>query len=480
MNKEQAENGFQVGLRELVENVTKELSLEAPDPYAGAGQQTVLEHTTRIYFFDRFLELLGWSLGIHGDVVEEARIKAETTTFMDYVGVNQTTRVPALLVEAKAWGKPFIVPRDGAGFEGSKRQLITAAIQHINEGGEKEKSPVIGIWHDDLLQVRQYVRDFREQHEHNLPRAVLSSGQWMIVFTDPITTFFNGEVNDEQFEVFRLESYVEDARRLFALLNQRTLAGIIPFSLRPSQLLDYVAADKISAVFHGVHIKYEESGSALFTPRPRILIYPALIFQRNDNIYLTIIDREWPIVMGMRAIDDTDEKSLAPHLIKVEEEAKELLEICSNEVGMPLVPFQLFDFPGFHQSVEGTNKETSRKQVVRPLGKVGDEWLLVTGVQTHYLMETPTVNQCKFHSWTNCQNINREIGAVAISTACTRPPRSFFTDSQIYHCAHQTIQDRRHSRCYIAALDARTCCRACIYQNLCWSSDELNMLPCGH
>lgn len=480
MNREQAENRFQVGLGDLIEDITQEFSPEAPDPYAGAGQQTVLEHTTRIYFFDRFLELLGWNLGIRGNVVEEARIKAETTTFMDYVGVNQTTRAPALLVEAKAWGKPFIAPRNHVRFEDSRRQLIVATIQHINDGGEKGKSPAISIWHDYLLQVRQYVRDFREQHEHDLPCAVLSSGQWMIVFTDPITTFFSGEVNDEQFEIFRLEKYVEDARRLFALLNQETLAGIIPFSLRPSQLLDYVAADKISAVFHGVHIKYEESGSALFTPRPRILIYPALIFQRDDNIFLTIIGCGSPIVMGMKAIDGTDEKSLAPHLMKVEEEAKELLEVCSNEVGMPLVPFQLFDFPGFPQSIESANKETSRKRVVMPLRKAGDEWLLVTGIQTHYLMETPTVNQCRFHSWTNCQNVSREIGVTAISTACTRPPRSFFTDSQIYHCAHQTVQDRRHSRCYIAALDARTCCRACIYQDLCWSFDELNMLPCGH
>ncbi len=131
MNKRKAKNDFKAGLKVLLEDIDRALSSEAPDPYAGAGKQTVLEHTTRIYFLDRFLELLGWRLGLHGNVAEEARIKAGTTAFMDYLGVNETTRAPALLVEAKAWDTPFIAPRSGARFEGSTRDLLLAAIQHV-------------------------------------------------------------------------------------------------------------------------------------------------------------------------------------------------------------------------------------------------------------------------------------------------------------------------------------------------------------
>ena len=203
MNKEQVENEFQVGLRTLLEDIEKEVSPDAPDPYAGGDRQTLLEHTTRIYFFDRFLELLGWRLGIHGDVVEEARVKAGTTTFMDYVGVNPETRVPALMWEAKAWETPFIAPRGGTEFMGSERELIAAAIGHVRSGGEKTKSPATRIWHEFLEQVGGYVRGLKEKSGHALPCAVLASGQWIVVFRSPTVTFLDGDVNDEQFAIFK-------------------------------------------------------------------------------------------------------------------------------------------------------------------------------------------------------------------------------------------------------------------------------------
>ena len=248
MNKLKAKNDFKAGLKVLLEDIGRALSPEAPDPYAGAGKQTVLEHTTRIYFLDRFLELLGWRLGLHGNVAEEARIKAGTTAFMDYLGVNETTRAPVLLVEAKAWDTPFIAPRSGARFGGSKRDLLLAAIQHVRNDGTKEQSPAIGTWHDSLKQVGGYVRDLKTQ-----------------------------TVDDKQFEIFKQGKYVEKADTLFDLLHRTTLASVVPFSLRPSQLRDYVTAETVSAVFCGLHVTYESSGTVLFARQPRVLLYPALI-----------------------------------------------------------------------------------------------------------------------------------------------------------------------------------------------------------
>ena len=42
MNEEQAENEFQVGLRTLLEDIEKEVSPDAPDPYAGGDRQASL------------------------------------------------------------------------------------------------------------------------------------------------------------------------------------------------------------------------------------------------------------------------------------------------------------------------------------------------------------------------------------------------------------------------------------------------------
>ena len=479
MNKSRAKNDFKRDLAKLLEDIDRALSPEAPDPYEGSGEQTVLEHTTRIYFLDRFLELLGWHLGLYGNVAEEARIKAETTTFMDYLGVNEETRAPVLLVEAKAWETPFITPRSGARFERSERDLLLAAIQHIRNNGTREQSPAIGIWHDSLKQVGRYVRNLKENYGHELPCAVLSSGSWIVVFTSPTTTFFEGMVDDEQFEIFKQCKYVEKANKLFDILHRTTLASVVPFSLRPSQLPDYITAETVSAVFYGLHAKYESSGAGIFEPRPRILVYPALIIQRNDNTLLTAMDGDEPIEMRMRDDDDAGEKSLAPHLTAVKEKAEALLATCSDEIGGALVPSTLSDFPGFPHPPGDPDDMIERKQVVKTFPKFPDEWLLATGSVPHYLMEIPVVHPCRFHKWAACREIDRQIDTAAISTPCTNSPRSFFVDAQMYHCAHQIVQDRRHTRCYIAALDERTCCRACAYQGLCWPPDEIRKLPCG-
>ena len=393
--------------------------------------------------------------------------------------MNPTTRAPALLVEAKAWGKPFIASRNGTEFKRSERELLIATIKHIKRGGAKDKSPAIAIWHKYLDQIGGYVRNFKERYGHDLPCAVLSSGVWTIVFKRPTDTFLDGEVDDEQFVIFKRDEYVKRARELFGILNQSKLAGVVPFSLRPSQLQDYLTAQIVSAVFYGLHIKYESSGSALFDPRPRVLVYPALIIQRNDDTLLTTIDGDEPIEMSMQGHGDAGEESLVPHLTEVVEKARTLLETCSDEIGKALAPSALSDFPGFPQSEEGADKEPGRKQVVKDFRTSPNEWLLATGEVPHYLMEIPTVHPCRFHKWSACRDMGRQIDAAAVSTPCTSSPRSFFIDTQIYHCAHQTVQDRRHRRCYIAALDERTCCRACVYQELCWKPDELGQLPCG-
>lgn len=482
MNRAQVENTFKEGLQTLLGELNREWSPQALNIYSDIKNQIVLERTTRAYFFDRFLELLGWRLGLHGNVSEEVQVKAETTRYLDYLGLKDATNAPVLLFEAKAWGKPLITPRSGTQWKGDKRGLLVAAIQHIREDGTKQKSPVTAMWHDYLHQMNGYVHDLKNSKGHDLPCAVLSSGNWLVVFKNPTATFVDGEINDEQFEIFVENEYVENADKLFALLSKANLASDVPSSLRPSQLPDYITAGSISGVFHGLHITYESSGTELYEHRwPRILVYPALIIQRDDGVFFTAMDVSKPIEMKMESIDGTGQKSLIPHLQKVTDKAATLLGDCSTELGICLCPSDLSDFPGFPQDNQGSvGREISRKQVVKRLEKAPNEWLLATGTQTHFLMKNPAVESCRYHSWAVCRDAGYPLGIAAISTPCTSDPRSFFVDTQIYHCAHQTIQDRRDTRCYIKPIDERTCCRACVYQNLCWRPPDLVQLPCGY
>jgi hypothetical protein len=103
---------------------------------------------------DEMLAGLGWNLGrLTREMVEEARVQDDTTLFLDYLGVNSDNRTPLLIVEAKAWAKPFVTPSDRASanlgarnYRSSWEALIAAADEHCKAGGEPDTSPVILEW----------------------------------------------------------------------------------------------------------------------------------------------------------------------------------------------------------------------------------------------------------------------------------------------------------------------------------------------
>jgi hypothetical protein len=481
VNRVAAESEFREGMEKVLAAINRQLAPGTANPYAGAGDEVFHEHDTRVFFFDRLLKLLGWELGAGGNVAEEARIKADTTKFVDYVGVNADTRAPALILEAKAWDKPIITGK-GKWRDEPKPALIVAAIRHINAGGAKDKSPVTAEWHENMSQLARYTRMFKDQHGHSVPCAVLSSGQWLLIFKTPVATFCDFEVNDQQFYFIERDAYVANAHVIFEQMARVMLAETAPIRIRSSQLANYVSGANFSAAYYAMLINYEASGTLLFTQQPRILVYPSVIIQRNDDALFTVIDAETPIVMQMSRTEDGEE-TFAPHMNAVAEAAVVLLASCSAELALPLEPSSLADFPGFPESsammAGGLALGKAQKLLVQPVRSVSNNWLAVTGRQSHYLYEVPTV-VCRFHAWAECNTVHRSIGANAINSPTTEHPRAFFVDTKLHHCAHQTITDRRDARCHIKAIDARTCCKSCVYQESCWSVAETAALPCGN
>ena len=480
MNRIACENEFRIGIKRVLAEIDMQFASGTANPCASARDEVFHEHDTRVFIFDRLLELLGWNLGAGGNVAQEARIKVGTTKFVDYVGVNADTRAPVLILEAKAWDKPIIAGK-GERRDRPKSNLIVEAIEHINAGGGKENSPVIAEWHENLSQLAGYVCMFKEQQGHSVSRAVLSSGQWLLIFKTPVSTFCDFDVNDQQFYLFERDAYVANAHAIFEQMARVMLADTAPIRIRPSQLGNYVSADNFSAAYHGMLIHYESSGSPLLAQRPRILVYPSVIIQRDNGALFNVIDDENPIAMQISRTNGGRE-TLAPHIEKVKNAAEKLLRSCSDELELPLEPGELADFPGFPGESEmaagGLALGKAKKLLVQPVRSVANNWLLVTGSQTHFLHELPNV-ACRFHAWAECNAVHKSIGANAINSPAMENPRSFFVDSQPHHCAHRSVVDRRDTRCYIKAIDARTCCMACVYKGFCWPQTEVAALPCG-
>ena len=477
MTHEPKEAAFQRGLAELLERFDRTLADDASEPYAGAGVGRPLEHTTRIHLLDALAELLGWSLGLGGNVAEEARIKNGTTAFMDYLGVAPETRAPVLLIEAKAWDKPFITPRANASnlcYEAA--ELIAQAIEHWRKGGGRSSSPAMTDWHDYVEQVGKYVQSFWEVHGHPLPRAVVTSGQWLVAFTQPLTTFVQGPARAKDIRIFKKPDYCAQSSEIFDLLSRDSLCTETPDHIRASQVQSYIKPEALVACFHAVHLSYEASGSRIIGQRPRILIYPALVLQRNDKALVTVIGNSSPLELAYRRDIGDLRLALKPHLEEVATAAKALLQDTGDLLQCELHPSSVETFPGYE--IDAGSDRVKTKSLIKRYRMEPDAWLLITGQRTHFMELAPNV-ACKYHRWSACHANGEAIGTAAVSMPQIAKPRSFFVDDQPHHCAHQGLQDRRKARCQLLLIDERFCCASCLFALVCWPGNQQPPLPCG-
>ena len=124
-----------------------------------------------------------------------------------------------------------------------------------------------------------------------------------------------------------------------------------------------------------------------------------------------------------------------------------------------------------------------------------DEFLIVTGNQTHYLRLEPSVPQCPYHDW---RQSHADGSAVSPSPFMRRStmPRSFFISQEEYHCAHRDMALAKDSRitkqnqrcglrsgregdafCEIWRFEAHLCCRTCAFESVCTKA-QVFQLPC--
>lgn len=472
--REVTEAEFIERFADLIDRFDASLAEEARAEFAGAEVDDPHEHTTRVHFLDELVELLGWSLGLGGDMVEEARLKGDTTTFMDYLGVKADTNVPALLIEAKAWDKEFLAPRKKEAFQAAV--LLGRGINHWRTGGEAKDSPVAGQWHAYIDQVGGYVKGLKERHGHTLTRAVITSGQWIVVFIDPVQAFVEGSVEDVKIKIFEKQNFKAQASELFGLISKKALAAETPFNIRPTQILNYLTKDLVVACFHAVHVSYEATGSPIFGRRPRVLIYPALVLLGPDNMLLTVLEESEESLLEYTKDATTDEFSLEPHVNKLSAGAAALLKRTSEQLDLELRPAPIVDYPGFRR------EPMHKAAVARPLAlsnpRERDNWIIVTGQATHFVKTAPDVD-CRFHKWSVCNIARVAAGASAVSRPVLSTPRALFIDETPHHCSHRDVIDRREPRCQIHMIDAGFCCRSCIFMSDCWPGNTRPPLPCG-
>jgi hypothetical protein len=474
VNRRAREADFPNKFAELMERLEAVDGPISAAPYQGAAVGEPHEHATRVYFLDELIELLGWTLGLGGDVVEEARLKDKTTTRMDYLGKACDSDVPALLIEAKAWERPFLQPR--LKVEAYRVEKVLAdAIDHWRGGGRTALSPLAGEWPDYIDQLGNYVKRLNAIHKHRLPRAVISSGQWIVVFIDPVAAFVEGPAQITSIRFFEKGSYKDDASQLYDLISKDSLIAETPASVRPTEILKFLTSNTLDKCFHAVLVSYETAGSTVFGRKPRISIHPALVLQDLAGMQLTVLEESDGQYMDYGSDEDGADPSLDAHVATVSEAAVALLRKTSEQLGVELRPSSTVDFLGFpRQPLQGPEV---LKSLVKNLPRHNDNWIVVTGQDTHFARAGPDL-ACDFHNWGACNAGHRAQGSMAIIRP-TMTPRSLFVDDMPHHCAHRDVLYRRESRCQIPMIDERLCCRSCTFGSVCWPGTVDPPLPCG-
>ena len=447
------------------------------------------EHQTRSDIIDDVLTGLGWTLGQRGrDMWEEVAVKGETTLFLDYLGKDPRSETPLLIVEAKAEGKPVVsLSASSVAGLGEKTAndddatIVARAVDHLKNGGDVASSPVSREWAQWIEKLRDYISIVHARSGHRVKRVAITSGRWLVIFCDPVLAFLEpGHAADSGIHCFREGDLVQQSDAIYGWLARSALVREPPERLRPAQLRAYVAGDHIAETFRALWVAYGTMG-AHFDVHPQITVYPALLLRRHDGLFITVMgDRT------ERFILPREDCRLAEHISDVTVCANALLQTVRAELETTFVPVGIERFPGFGGTLEQLPAltvrppmpQTGRTPLIKPTPSHANEFLLVTGISSHYLGVQATVANCRFHDWKVCHELGQHKSDYPV-VARSVMPRSFFFSGEEHHCAHREVHDRRDARCHIDAFEEFLCCRVCTFQALCWPANEESRLPCG-
>jgi hypothetical protein len=493
-----AKADFKQRLFDVLSEFEQRTADTAPPEYLGAGSAKPLEHVTRRHVVDHIVESLGWSLArMNADMIEEARIRGETTLFLDYLGVAPQARLPRVIVEAKAWAKPIVRPSiRGEGALGDDdmthsatqlapieedevlAELLASAIKHHKNGGLRERSPVSLEWTDWLATLQQYVMDIHATSGHVVSRVVITSGRWLVIFTDPETTFLKrGEVSTKSIAVFIGSKMIDGSDRIFDLLARSGVIDELPPWVRPSRLPAFTSTQDVARIFRALWVTRVVEGPH-FQRHPQLTLNVALVIVRYDGMLVTVLDDQLPY----RSVP-YDQEDLAAHLGEIRRLSDQLLAQTCEELGKSFTPSNVAHFPGFPKRYLGEKRAFPVApgefvNLLDPWQQRPGEFLLVLGAQAHFLRERPEVVSCGFHEWAVSREHHQSQGLHPITGRSVEPAAFFYTGEQ-HHCAHRLVHDRRDGRCQISAFEEFLCCRACTLQSFCWNEADLAGLPCG-
>jgi hypothetical protein len=481
-----ARDDYRTIYRRLIEDIRTQFARN-PSGQVPPDIDESLEAHMRVYFVNVFLNALNWRMELSPqnglpNLIPEAPIEsssAGSTRFLDYLGLEGGGGRPLLIVETKRPSSKL--PRKRT--KDAIRKAICDGLTRANLGRE---------WNEWLGTLQDYVRSVHDRFDHVPQRVVITNGRWLIIFTDPADSFLeSGSRSSENVLIYdegddgrpdEIEDKFED---IFKELEYQRVLGRTP-PLTSGQVAFHLRPDIIDRVMHGLRLKYRED-ERLYSVSPIIHVSPVLFLRSRFGTWVLVESRvEEPIP------DSVEE--LFNHLDRIKRIAAELLADINQRLGTALVCATLESHYADEESFEALNLLTGGRH--GDLSHRSQDFLLVTGANTHYLLKEPTVTGCVHHSWVDSRASGCEFGSAPLLTRSTKPP-AFFISGQTHHCAHRevaaakasAITDENRMRCGPRAgrnseafceiwhFEQHLCCRTCAFEEVCTKA-QVFTLPC--
>lgn len=454
-----------------------------------------LEAHLRQYFVNGFLNALNWRLdfsphdGLPNLIPESpiASLNRGTVRFLDYLGAEGEDHQPLLIVETK---------RPSSGLPKRKKALVKYERETPGElicaglGGDDLGAE----WNEWLATLRDYVRSVHARSGRAPRRVVITNGRWLVLFADPADSFLeagarspeNVFVYHESVDETRPDEIEERAEELFDLLEHQRVLNRTP-PLVAGEIAFHVRPELIDRALHGLHLKYIEQ-NGIYSVSPVIQVSPVLFLRSRFGAW-TWVESRWTDDIPHAA------EQLPGHLERVRLAASRLLGDVNGWLGAEQhTPASLeshyADAEGF-EVLRGVTEIRRGQQTDR-----SQEVLVITGANTHYLLEEPTVPDCPYHDWVRSRDDGYEAGDAGIYKRST-VPRSFFISGEPHHCAHRDVAAAKASQitranrercgprsgkdleafCEIWRFEEHLCCRVCAFQDVCTKA-QVFTLPC--
>lgn len=447
-----------------------------------------LEHHTRQYVVDHFLKALNWHFETDlPNLVAEAPVYSigeKTTRFLDYLGVDKHRQKSLLIVETKRPNSKLPLPkgnRTGKPPRGeSYESLISSSLSDNNQLTEE--------WQDWLKTLRDYSQSIKVGSGQSPKRVVITNGDWLILFADPENAFSSQFPNQNNIFVYENWSKIEEkSGEIFGLLEYYEILGIAP-SLSLGEINFHLNPEKLDRAMFGVRLMYLEDPDFYLDSSPRIKVVP-IIFIRSINGVWFRIEAQNPNHIKLIPTDSDD---LEQHLTEFELLAFDLLNKINEKLETYLTCSSLsehYDNPNLFSELTSVTKINNSQC---------EEFLIVTGKSTHYLLRESTIPNCPYHYWDKSNMEGCATGTHPVKNSKISNPRTIFKTDIEHHCSHRDImtaksskitienRDRCGSRssenqgafCEILKFEEHLCCRTCAFEEVCTKAEVFRILPC--